>query len=122
VVGWAAGLFVCYRSRRAAEVLVRGGTRVAISQAFPVLQVGAGILAMSCWNQVTGYASFTAGGLRAEVSGFGVTLITGSMLFLTAAVFGGGLRLLFVPQEVEGESAADYADLGGAPDTGRPCR
>jgi hypothetical protein len=122
VVGWAAGVFICYQSDRVGVVLVRGGAWVAASQFIPLLQVGAGIVGIVCLNQIAGHGAFAEGGLRAELSGFALTLFTGSILFLAAMVFGGGLRLIFGPQEVEGESAADYADVGSAPDTGHPCR
>jgi len=119
VAGWAAGMFICYHSHRVGTVLVSGGTWVAISQFVPVLQFAAGIVGMVCLHQIAGHGSFAEGGPRAELSGFALTLFTGSILFLAAMVFGGGFRLLFGPPEMQGQSAVDYAEPFGTADTRR---
>jgi len=110
MAGWTAGTFICHQSHRLGVVLVRGGAWVAASQFVPVLQLGAGIVGILCWNAIAGHGSFADGGLRAELSGFALTLFVGSILFLTAMVFGGGFRPLFGPPEVEGDAAVDYVE------------
>ena len=122
IAGWTAGTFICHQSHRLGVVLVRGGARVAASQFVPVLQLGAGIVGILCWNEIAGHGSFADGGLRAELSGFALTLFVGSILFLAAMLFGGGFRLLFGSPEIEGDAAVDYAEPFAETGTVRPDR
>jgi hypothetical protein len=88
---WVVGLVACVRFPRLSSVLITGGTIVAFTQFFPVLQVLAGALAIATFKRLTG-DGLTPG--TGPVAGFVITLWTAFPLLLAAFVFGGGHRLI----------------------------
>jgi hypothetical protein len=92
---WAVGLIVCLRPGRLRGVLLRGASVVAWTQFCPVLQIGAGLLALWTGDEVARSLNLQVEGPVAEVGFFLVTLLTAQPLLLAAFVFGGGHRLLF---------------------------
>jgi hypothetical protein len=92
VAVWAAGLVVCARTVRLSGILFYGAGVVALCQMVPVLQIVAGYFALRAWSAVGG--ALDEGGVKSEVGGFAVTLMTAQPLLLAAFVFGGGHRLL----------------------------
>lgn len=91
VAVWVTVLVLCGSSPRVGQVVIRGATVVAWSQLLPVLQVGAGVLAIRTWESAFGRSGT---GSHPEVAGLGITLLTAMPLLFAALVVGGGHRLV----------------------------
>lgn len=88
---FSAGLVLCGCFPRLGQVLIRGAGAVALLQTVPLLQVGAGVLAIAAWEYAFGWPDNS---LATEATVFGMTLSTAMPLLLAALVFGGGHRLI----------------------------
>jgi len=117
-VCWAVGLAGCYHLPRAARAATDGGILVAMFQVFPVVHFVVGIGAVFIWERVAGHAAFRATGWRAELAGFGVSVLTALPLLFVAWVLGGGPGLLFAGPVARTPDEADYIESG--PPAGPP--
>ena len=84
IVVFAIGCRVCFVSRRAMLTVVYGGWIVALSQAFPALQIIAGIIGLSAVRVTTSEER----DVSTILGGFIATLITGCVLITIATALG----------------------------------
>lgn len=104
VMLYLLGAAVCGLRWRVGRSLVWGGAVVALTQFFPFLQVGSGILAVMVWDGITGASSFAGGidpegpderGLvRANFGVCAVVFLTAQPLLVVALLVGAGLRAM----------------------------
>lgn len=104
----AAGWLLCYASPPAARRLILGSAVFAFTQFFPILQIIAGMVAIS----VTGNDPlFDEGSGITEFAGFAITLIVGVILLTLAGGLGVLLGFVF-PRRWFNPNAPDFRKSG----------
>jgi hypothetical protein len=93
---WLLGGWVCVAQRKVGFALAVGGAPVALSQIVPLLQIMAGIVALTVGElfQQVENKDDAVGQVVSEPGGFLLTMITGSLLMGAALVLGLLLRAL----------------------------
>ncbi len=107
----AAGCWVCANSARAGRSLVVGGVLVGLSQLFPILQMIAGLTAITVAAALGLTKREVHASITTEIGGTIVTLITGTILMSMAAGVGFVIDrlMLYRTRRSAGASAAARA-------------
>ena len=104
----AGGWLLCYASPPAARRLIVGSAVFAFTQFFPIIQLIAGMIAISVTGSEGG---FDEGPVVTEFTGFAMTLVVGTILL----AFAGGLGVLLgfvLPRRWFNPDAPDFRKSG----------
>lgn len=84
---WLFGLVLCQYFVRFRKTFIIGAAIIALAQFFPMIQIFSGAIAKGTWESVTGL-KLRRETFSSQIAGFGITMITGQILFVACLISG----------------------------------
>jgi hypothetical protein len=84
---WLFGIFLCQCFVRFRKTFIIGAALVALGQFAPLIQIFSGSIAKGTWESATSL-KLKGETFSSQIAGFGITMITGQILFVACLICG----------------------------------